>query len=280
MAKHFDTEIISADSRQFYREMAIGTAKPDAEALASVKHHFIDTLSVADDFSVGDFERKALEVLETLYQTKRVAVLVGGSGLFISALCEGLDRFPDVPAEVKNTVEAAEAAGGLPWLQNTLQRLDPVYYGQVDRQNPARLRRAIEVCLGSGQPYSTFLNHKKKERLFRPRYVLLEVPRPDLYARIEARVEQMIAAGLEEEARRLLPWRDRPALRTVGYEEWFDFFDGHTDRDTVVGKIKQHTRNYAKRQVTWFKKYGQWTAFHPTDWEGIKDFCERGVQSL
>lgn len=278
LAKHFDTEIISADSRQFYRDMTIGTAKPDAADLASVKHHFIDTLGVADDFSVGDFERNALEVLADLYQTKRVAIVVGGSGLFISALCEGLDRFPDVSAEVKSRVETAVAAEGLPWLQSTLQRLDPDYYEQVDRQNPARLRRAVEVCLGSGQPYSAFLNHTKKTRPFRPLYVLLELPRPELYVRIDARVEQMIAAGLEAEARSLLPWRHRTALRTVGYEEWFDCFDGHTDRKTAVEKIKQHTRNYAKRQITWFKKYGQWTAFHPADWEGIKKFCERGVK--
>ena len=278
LAQHFDTEIISADSRQFYRDMTIGTAKPDAAALASVKHHFIDTLSVEDDFSVGDFERHALDILATLYQTKQVAVVVGGSGLFISALCEGLDRFPDVSAEVKGSVEAAVAAEGLPWLQTTLQRLDPVYYEQVDRQNPARLRRAVEVCLASGQPYSAFLNHKKKARPFRPLYVLLELPRPELYARIDARVEQMVAAGLEAEARRLLPWRQRSALRTVGYEEWFDCFDGAMDRKTAVEKIKQHTRNYAKRQITWFKKYGQWTAFHPADWEAIKKFCEQGVK--
>lgn len=273
LAQHFGTEILSADSRQFYREMSIGTAKPSAAELAAVRHHFIDSLSVADDFSVGDFEREALRVLEKIFREKDTAVLVGGSGLYIRALCEGLDSFPDISPETKKQVAAGERAGGLEWLQHELAQRDPDYFQIVDQQNPARLRRALEVCLESGQPYSKFLRNDKKTRQFKPIYILLELPRSELYARIEARVDAMLAAGLEAEARALLPFRDRPALRTVGYEEWFDFFNGKISREEAIEKIKQHTRNFAKRQATWFRKHGEWKAFHPDDWEGILKFC-------
>jgi len=278
LAQHFGTEILSADSRQFYREMSIGTAKPAPEELTAVRHHFIDSLSVADDFSVGLFEREALSVLEKIFLEKDVAVLVGGSGLFIRAVCEGLDTFPDVSSETRKMVEAGEQVGGLAWLQNELARRDPDYFQVVDRQNPARLRRALEVCLESGLPYSAFLKNDKKTRHFEPVYILLELPRPELYARIEVRVDAMIAAGLEAEARALLPWRHRPALRTVGYEEWFDFFDGKISRGWAINKIKQHTRNYAKRQATWFRKHGAWQIFHPADWNAILRYVETKLQ--
>jgi tRNA dimethylallyltransferase len=269
LARHFDTEILSADSRQFYREMSIGTAKPSEAELAAARHHFVDSLSVADDFSVGDFEREAMSVLEKIFLEKDVAILSGGSGLYIRAVCEGLDSFPDVSFETRKQVEAGERAGGLAWLQNELARCDADYFQIVDKQNPARLRRALEVCFETGLPYSSFLQKRKKERNFTPVYLLLELPRPELYARIEARVDAMIAAGLEAEARTLLPYRDRPALRTVGYEEWFDFFDGKISRAEAIDKIKQHSRNYAKRQATWFRKHGEWTVFEPGDWERI-----------
>lgn len=279
LAQHFGTEILSADSRQFYREMNIGTAKPSAEELAAVHHHFIDSLSIQDDYSVGDFERDALAVLSDLHQRRPVAVVVGGSGLFLSAVCEGLDSFPAVPDSVRQLVSEQEQLGGLAWLQTTLQALDPVQYAKVDTQNPARLRRALEVCLASGQPYSSFLAQAKPARPFKPVYVLLDLPREALYARIDARVDEMVAQGLEAEARGLLPWRDKSALRTVGYEEWFDCFDGVLDRASAIEKIKQHSRNYAKRQVTWFKKHGHWTAFSPNDWEGICAFCEAELKN-
>lgn len=269
LAQHFGTEILSADSRQFYRGMDVGTAKPSATELAAVRHHFIDSLDVTDDFSVGAYEREALHILEKIYAGKDVAVLAGGSGLYIRAVCEGLDAFPDISPETKKLVEEGGRKGGLAWLQTELARRDPVYFGQVDRQNPARLRRALEVCMESGMPYSGFIGNGKKKRFFTPVYILLELSRTELYARIEARVDAMIAAGLEAEARALLPWRDRPALRTVGYEEWFDFFDGKISRAEAIDKIKQHTRNYAKRQATWFRKHGEWKVFHPDDWERI-----------
>ena len=266
LAQQLATEILSADSRQFYREMSIGTAKPSPEELAAAPHHFIDTHSVANDYSVGDFERDALECLEKIYVTKDVAILVGGSGLYLRAVCEGLDKFPDISAETKKIVEEGEQAGGLLWLQQELAQRDPVHFVKIDQQNPARLRRALEVCVETAQPYSAFLQQgQKTPRPFQPIFILLDLPRPELYARIEARVDQMIAAGLEAEARNLLPYRNRSPLSTVGYEEFFEFFDGEISREIAVDKIKQHSRNYAKRQVTWFSKYGNWSVFSPKD---------------
>jgi tRNA dimethylallyltransferase len=264
LARQFNTEILSADSRQFYREMSIGTAKPSAEELAAVPHHFINSLSVADDYSVGDFERDALARLGQIFEKNDYAVMAGGSGLYLQAVCSGMDRFPEVPPEVRVQVEEGYAQDGLAWLQQQLAALDPQHFAAVDQRNPARLRRAVEVCLASGQPYSAFLRHTKPSRSFRPVYLLLEQPREVLYARIDARVDAMIDAGLEAEARGLLPWRERPALRTVGYEEWFDYFDGKCSRMAAIEKIKQHTRNYAKRQATWFRKYGEWKTIDQT----------------
>lgn len=255
LAQELGTEVLSGDSRQFYREMSIGTAKPSPQELAAVKHHFIDSLSVADDYSVGDFERDALRVLEEIFQERDCAILVGGSGLYLRAVSEGLDAFPEISAEVRLRVTEGEQANGLAWLQTEVQRLDPTYFSAVDRNNPARLRRALEVCLASGQPYSAFTQNRRKPRPFLVENRLLTMPRPELYARIEARVDAMLAAGLEAEARSLLPYRHRPALRTVGYEEFFDYFDGAVSYDEAVDKIKQHSRNYAKRQDTWFRKY-------------------------
>lgn len=260
LAQELSTEVVSADSRQFYREMSIGTAKPSLAELAEAKHHLIDNLSVADDYSVGDFERDALQVLGEIFQKNDTAILVGGSGLYLKAVCEGLDTFPEISAATRQQVTEGEQAGGLAWLQSELERLDPAYFAVVDRNNPARLRRALEVCLESSQPYSAFTQNSKKPRPFRVENRLLTMPRPELYARIEARVDAMISAGLEAEALALLPHRHRPALRTVGYEEFFDFFDGRTSRAEAIDKIKQHSRNYAKRQDTWFRKYftGDW----------------------
>lgn len=280
LARRFHTAILSADSRQFYREMRLGTAKPSADELASAPHYFIDSLSVAEPFSVGDFERAALDTLGQIFAEKDVAILTGGSGLFIQAVCEGLDDFPAIPATVKHQVAEGERTGGITWLQQELERLDPVYFEQVDRQNPARLRRALQVCLAAGAPYSGFLNRPKTPRGFTPVYLLLDLPRPEHYARIDARVDAMIEAGLEAEARSLLPWRDQTALQTVGYEEFFEYFDGKISRDEAIEKIKQHTRNYAKRQATWFRKRGDWTVFHPDDLPAVLAFLEeKGVRA-
>jgi len=264
LAQHFGTEILSGDSRQFYREMSIGTAKPSPSELAAAPHHFIDFLSVTDDYSVGDFERDALAVLEKIFLEKEVAILAGGSGLYLRAVCEGLDKFPDIAHETKKAIEAGEKNGGLAWLQHELLQRDPAHFAKIDQQNPARLRRALEVCFETGKPYSSYLRQgQKSPRPFQPVYVLLDLPRPELYTRIEARVDKMIATGLEEEVRGLLPYRHRPPLSTVGYEEFFDYFNGKISREEAIGKIKQHSRNYAKRQLTWFAKHGDWKVFRP-----------------
>jgi len=255
--------------------MSIGTAKPSADELAAAPHHFIDTLDVTDPYSVGDFERDALLCLDAIYQKKSVAIVSGGSGLYLRTLCEGMDQFPEISESVKNEVDTGIENGGLAWLQAELQHRDPVYYAQVDQQNPARLRRALEVCLASGQPYSAFRGGARAQRNFQPIYIMLDLPRPHLYARIDARVDTMIAAGLEEEARALLPYRHLSALRTVGYEEFFEYFDGNISRAEAIEKIQQHSRNYAKRQATWFRKHGNWQIFAPDQTPDVIAFLEK-----
>ncbi len=275
IAQYFNTEILSADSRQFYREMSIGTAKPTPAELAVVPHHFIDSLSVEEEYSVGDFERDALKVLENLFLEKKVAVMVGGSGLFINAICHGLDHFPEISPLTKNIVQEGEATGGLAWLQTAISKLDPEYFSKADQMNPARLRRALEVSIEAGAPYSSFLQQPKEERPFQIHYILTEWPRDILYDRINKRVDLMIEQDLEAEVRQLLPYRNQSALRTVGYEEWFQYFDGEIDKNTVIEKIKQHSRNYAKRQITWFRKYGNWKSFHAKNSALILEYLEQ-----
>ncbi len=278
LAKYFDTVVLSADSRQFYREMNIGTAKPTPEERQGVRHYFLDTLHVSDNYSVGDYEREALQVLEEIFREHPLAILVGGSGLYLRAVYEGLDTFPPISEATRARVRAGEETGGLAWLQQQVAERDPHYFEQVDRQNPARLRRALEVCLESGQPFSAFRQRKSAPRSFRPLLVRLQLPRAELYERINQRVDAMIAAGLEAEARALWPYRHLPALHTVGYEEWFEFFEGKTTHRQTIEKIKQHTRNYAKRQETWFRKHGSWTPFHPDDWDGLLEWLSRQME--
>ncbi|HAD14504.1 MAG TPA: tRNA (adenosine(37)-N6)-dimethylallyltransferase MiaA [Saprospirales bacterium] len=273
VAQWLNTEILSADSRQFYREMNIGTAKPSLSELALVPHHFINSHTISENYSVGAFEKEALELLELRFKQYDHIVLTGGSGLYIQAVCEGFDQFPDVSHNIKSQVEAGIRTGGIEWLQQTLEQLDPQYFSKVDRQNPARLIRAVEVSMEAGKPYSTFLNQvEKRPRFFESVYLLLDLPRPLLYERIDKRVDEMIIAGLEEEARSLIPYRNHPALKTVGYEEFFDYFDGKMSLDHTIEKIKQHSRNYAKRQVTWFNKHGNWNRFLPDEWGKIQSF--------
>lgn len=272
IAEHFGTVVLSADSRQFYREMSIGTAKPTPEELARVPHYFINSLSIHDEYSVGDFEKDALALLEQLYRAHRVVVVAGGSGLFINALCNGLDHFPDVAPEVKRTIDEGMAAGGLNWLQAQVLAHDPVYFAKADQQNPMRLRRALEVTLSAGQPYSSFTTGKTEKRPFEVHRVITDWPREVLYERINQRVDRMITEGLEEEARGLLPFRHLTALRTVGYEEWFAHFDGNYTRAEAIDKIKQHSRNYAKRQTTWFRKFGNWEPFDFLNFSKILEY--------
>lgn len=272
LASAYDTCVVSADSRQVFNELNIGAAKATPEELAAVPHFLINHLSVSQEYSVGDYERDALACLDNIFSERNIAILAGGSGLYIRAVCEGLDSFPAVSDEVRRQIEVGEQTGGIEWLQVKLEAADPVYFAGVDRSNPARLRRALEICLQTGQPYSTFRTGARADRPFRVLYVLLDMPRAELYDRINVRVDRMIAEGLEDEVRSLIPWRYKPALRTVGYEEFFEYFDGNLTIEEAVEKIKQHSRNYAKRQATWFRKYGNWKVFSPADTAGVPGY--------
>lgn len=273
LAQHFSTDIVSADSRQFYREMTIGTAKPTVEELALVKHHFINNLSIHDNYSVGDFEKEAIAVLEDLFERHDVVVLVGGTGLYIKAVCEGLDIFPETPLSIRHEFEDLLAQNGIEYLQNLLKEVDIDYFKEADIDNPKRLIRALSVWKLSGQPFSSFRKGEKVKRFFTPIYICLDVPRDILYARIHERVDKMVAEGLVDEAKALYPFKNFNALQTVGYSEFFDYFDGKMSLPQAIDKVKQHTRNYAKRQVTWFKKEDYWRHFMPNDFEGILPFC-------
>jgi tRNA dimethylallyltransferase len=275
VARHFGTQIISCDSRQLYREMNIGTAKPTAEELSAMPHHFIDSLSIRDDYTAGDFERDGLALLNSMYKKQNVVVMTGGSGLFIRALCEGLDDFPEVAPEIQKALEAMLREHGIEALQQELKTSDPVYFENVDVNNPRRLLRALSVCRASGRPFSGFQKGAKARRPFTPVYILLEMERAQLYRRIEQRVDEMMAAGLLEEARKLFPQRQLKALQTVGYQELFSFFENEITLESAVGLIKQNSRRYAKRQMTWFRKDDHWVAFPAGEAEQILAHLER-----
>ena len=254
VAERFDTSIISADSRQCYREMCIGTAKPSAEELARVQHYFVDSFSVRDEVTAARFETLALGYLDEIFSRADVAVCCGGTGLYIRALCEGLDEMPRVDAAIARGVEEGYGSGGIAWLQSRVQEEDPVFFAEGEWQNPARLMRALSFVRATGQSILRFRSGAKKPRPFRIVKVGLELPRPVLYDRINRRVDGMMAAGLLEEALSLYPLRHLRPLQTVGYAELFEHFDGKRSPEEAVEKIKQHTRNYAKRQATWFRK--------------------------
>ncbi|WP_245550025.1 tRNA (adenosine(37)-N6)-dimethylallyltransferase MiaA [Haliscomenobacter hydrossis] len=274
LAQYFHTEILSADSRQFYQEMTIGTAKASAEELDMVPHHFINSLSIREAYNVGDFERDALALLAQLYQKHQVVILAGGSSLYIKALCEGLDVFPDVPTQIREEVEALYQSAGLAALQKELTQVDPVYFAEVDQSNPHRLIRAISVFRASGLPFSSFRTQQAEPRFFTPIYLWLEVPREILYERINQRVDQMLEHGLETEARSLFEQRHLNALQTVGYQELFDYFVGNISREEAIELIKRNSRRYAKRQGTWMRRDGFWHLFAPEQWEDILKFVQ------
>ena len=255
LAKHFDTEIVSCDSRQFYKEMTLGTAVPNSEELAAAPHHFIQQRSIREPYSVGDFQREALKTLKTLFKTKDTVILVGGSGMYADALIDGLDVFPEIDPQIRLDLNAKLHSEGIEALSWQLKKLDLTYYEKVDLGNPHRLIRALEVCLESGLPYSSFLGNKKAPDFFTTKKIVIQWKRQTLYKRINQRVDQIVAAGLEEEAQKLYPNKNENALQTVGYREWFIHFDGTTDKATAIEEIKKNTRRYAKRQITWFKRY-------------------------
>lgn len=264
LAKHFGTEVISGDSRQFYRAMRIGTARPAEEELLGVKHHFLGHLELEQTWSAGEFARQAEPVLQELLKAHGIAVLVGGSGLYLDALTNGLDPMPLVDHAVRERLQHRFQQHGLQDLLKELDRLDPAIAQVIDRNNPHRVIRALEVCISSGRPYSAQRIGPRQREDLRILRIALDLPREELYARIDARVDRMIADGLEQEARALLPYRERNALRTVGYREFFEHFDGKIGRTEAIDLIKQHTRNYAKRQLTWLRR-GDHAYLHPPE---------------
>ena len=254
-ALEYGSPVISCDSRQLYREMRIGTAVPSEEQLAQVKHYFIRNLSVTRNYTAGMYEADALELIDQLFREgHETLVVTGGSMMYIDALCYGLDDFPEVPLMLRQHLMDCLRSEGVEVLAEQLRELDPVTYEEIDRSNGQRVIRALEVCLYTGQPFSTFKTRRFKERNFEIEKIGLTRPREELYARIDARVLRMMEEGLEEEARSLLPYRDLPALQTVGYREMFDYFDGKQDLDTTVRLIQRNTRHYAKRQLTWWRR--------------------------
>jgi tRNA dimethylallyltransferase len=254
LAQKLNTEIISADSRQCYKEMSIGTAKPSAEELAAVKHHFVNEYPVTRHITAADYEELALEYLEEIFKKADTAVVCGGTGLYIKALCEGLDEMPDTDPEVAIAVNNEYVEKGLGWLQEAVRDEDPVYYSMGEIQNPARLLRALIFMRSTGESIYTYRKGNKKQRPFKIVKVGLKLPKEELYERINQRVLQMMDAGLEAEARGLYEQRHLKNLQTVGYTELFDHIDGKTSLQKAVELIQQHTRNYAKRQMTWFRK--------------------------
>ena len=266
LAQHYKTHILSADSRQFYKEMRIGTAVPETWELAAAPHHFIQHLSIHDSYSVGDFERDALHLLNQLFKSLDTVILVGGSGLYVDALTKGLDNFPKVDPKIRLELKEQLKNQGISYLQNKLELLDPMYFERVDRLNPQRLIRALEICIGAGKPYSSFLENRSENRLFTTKYIALTAARDLIYSRIEKRVDAMMAQGLLEEASGLYPYKDLNALQTVGYRELFSHLDGEISVDIAVSEIKKNTRRFAKRQLTWYRKNEQVTWFpHDTE---------------
>lgn len=254
LAQHFDCPIISADSRQFFKEMRIGTAVPTEEELAAAQHHFIQHKSILDPYSVGDFEKDALEQLKDLFSQNSYAILIGGSGLYIDAVINGLDEFPDIDPTIRVQLQKQMDLEGLESLQSKLKELDPVHFDRMDIQNPHRVMRALEVCIGTGTPYSSFRNQKNKERPFHPIKIGFKADREIIYDRINRRVDIMVAEGLIDEVKKLLPYQSLNALNTVGYKEIFKYLKGEWELNFAISEIKKNTRRFAKRQLTWFRK--------------------------
>ena len=275
LAEKFGCPILSADSRQFYRELKIGTAAPSDEELKLVKHYFIGTHSIFDEYNAGQYEEDAISLLEELFQEHEVVLLVGGSMMYVDAVCNGLDNIPTVKAEVREFWQQEFAAKGLEFIQNELKRLDEKHYAEVDLKNPKRIIHALEICSMTGKPYSDLRTGQRKNRNFDILKIGLNMPRPELYERINHRVDKMMKDGLLEEAAPLYPHKELNTLNTVGYKEIFAFMDGQYDLEFAVNMIKQDSRRYAKRQLTWFNRDEEINWFHPADEEKIEHFIER-----
>lgn len=277
LAKAFSTEIISCDSRQFYRELSIGTAKPTEAELNEVKHHFISNLSLHDYYNVSRYENEVIEMLDVLFRKHEIVFMVGGSGLYIDAVTKGIDDQPDAKPETRKLLKSLIELEGIEKLQRMLEQADPEYYAIVDKSNPARIARALEVCLETGKTFTGFRLNKPKDRDFRILKIALNYPREILFQRIELRVDQMIEAGLIEEARKFYSLRDLTALKTVGYKELFEYFDGKISREQAITDIKTNTRRYAKRQLTWLKRYDDYKWFEPDEVSKIEELIRNNA---
>ncbi len=280
VAEHYACPIISTDSRQFYRGIPIGTAQPDNEQLERVEHHFIASHELTDDFNCGAYEVAALKRLEELFYKHDTVVAVGGSGLYVKALCEGMDDLPEVEPALRQQLSDRLKREGLEALAEQLRELDPTFYEVVDRKNPARVLRALEVCIATGKPYSALRTGVKRERPFNIVKIGVTMERAVLYERIDRRVDIMVEAGLEQEARKVYPLRHLNSLQTVGYREMFDYFDGSISRDEAIELIKRNSRRYAKRQLTWFGRDGEIEWFLPSETEKIVEYIDSKVCTL
>ena len=277
LAQKLDSEIISADSRQIYKEMSIGTAKPSKDEMQNIKHHFIGHVSIFDNYDAGTYEKEVIDFLDLYFKEKKIAILCGGTGMYIEAVLHGLDEFPDIPGDIKEKLTVLYKEKGISYLQQELKTKDPGYFSKVDINNPHRLIRALSVIEFTGKKFSSFLKGKKKKRNFRHINILLDLPREILYQRINDRVDIMLKHGLIEEARSLYPNRHLKALQTVGYKELFDYFDGKISIDEAIELIKRNSRRYAKRQLTWFKNRGEWEIFSPQQIQEIMLFIEKNL---
>lgn len=272
IAKHFGIPVINADSRQIYRELKIGTARPTDAEMKEVRHYFVGTLGIADYYSASLYEQQVLALLDSLFQTHDYALLSGGSMMYIDAVCDGIDDIPTVDDKTRETMKRRLEEEGLEALCEELKRLDPDYYEEVDRQNPRRVVHALEICTMTGKTYTSYRKREKRQRPFRIIKIGLNLPREELYARINARVDKMMADGLLEEAQQMNPLRELNALNTVGYKELFDYFDGRWPLEEAVERIKGNTRRYARKQLTWYKKDDRFRWFHPQDKEKIINY--------
>ena len=272
LATHFGIPIINADSRQIYRELKIGTARPTEEQMQQIKHYFVGTLGLEDYYSASLFEQQVLELLSQLFQTHDYALMAGGSMMYIDAVCEGIDDIPTIDDETRALMKRRLTEEGLERLCEDLKRLDPEYYEIVDKQNPRRVVHALEICTMTGQTYTSFRRREKRERPFRIIKIGLNRPREELYARINQRVDEMMASGLLDEVKTMYPKRLLNALNTVGYKEMFDYLDGRWSLEEAVERIKGNTRRYARKQLTWYKKDDQIRWFHPDEITTIIDY--------
>jgi tRNA dimethylallyltransferase len=279
IAQHFKTEIISADSRQFYKELAIGTAKPTTDEMQNIKHHFIDSHSISENYNVNKFEKDALVILEKLFEKHQIVILTGGSGLYIDILCNGFDEeVPGSSPEIRKEINELHQKYGIEILQEKLKQLDPTFYAEVDLNNFNRLERAIEVCLLTGQKYSDIRKGNKQTRPFNILKIGLNRDRQELFDRINLRVDLMLDEGLEEEVKSVVNFKDNNALKTVGYAEMFDYLEGELSLTEATEKIKVNSRRYAKRQIGWFNKDKNYKWFHPSQIEEIKTYISSKIK--